>query len=133
MNEPTSFIIIDDDNLNNMLCQVLIKRLTDKVDILTFNLPRKGFEYILTEYSNHKKKTVLFLDINMPDWTGWIFLENFERLDDSIKQCFKIYMLSSSIDPNDENRAKSNENVVDFIVKPLTKNIVLSILSEVTI
>ena len=99
-----------------------------EAEIQTFNFPVKGFEYITKEYSNTDNPTVLLLDINMPTWSGWDFLDNFEKLDEKIKKQFKIYMLSSSIDTNDKQRAKENKNVVNYIEKPLSEKTVLSIL-----
>jgi two-component SAPR family response regulator len=129
--EPFSrFIIIDDDTINNTLCSVILRRIAgNEANIQTFNIPEQGFKYI-AEDSSDAISTVLFLDINMPGWSGWVFLENFERLDKEIKNKFKIYMLSSSVDPLDQERAQINKNVVDFIIKPLTKTKVLSILAE---
>jgi len=66
----------------------------------------------------------------MPIWSGWDFLDNFEKLDDKIKKQIRIYMLSSSVDPGDEQRAGKNKNVADYIEKPLTQEIIHSILKE---
>jgi len=130
MKIPTRFIVIDDDLLNNMLCRVIIKRAAGESDIQTFNIPEVGFEYISTEYSNGGAPTVLFLDINMPTWSGWEFLDNFEKLDDKIKKQIKIYMLSSSLDTIDKQKASDNKYVVDYIVKPFSEKRMLEILDE---
>jgi len=130
MKTTTRFIVIDDDLINNMLCSIVIKGAGEKLRIQTFNAPKTGFGYIEKEYGNNEKEmpTVLFLDINMPTWTGWEFLENFEKLDENIRKQIKIYMLSSSVDAKDIDRAKSNPNVVDYISKPLTTKIVSKII-----
>jgi two-component SAPR family response regulator len=127
MSTPTRFIVIDDDLTNNLLCSIVIKKATHVSEVQTFNFPEKGFEYISTQYKENENPTVLFLDINMPSWTGWDFLKNFETLDEKIKKSFHIYMLSSSLDPVDIARAKSNQNVIDYIVKPLNPKIVSEI------
>lgn len=130
MEHFSRFIIIDDDTINNTLCSVIIRRITgNETEIQTFSIPEQGFDYIAEDDSDNKS-TLLFLDINMPGWSGWVFLENFERLDEEVKKKFRIYMLSSSVDPLDKERARTNKNVVDFVVKPLTKTKVLSILGE---
>src|SRR5437870_13687949 len=98
MKSPIRYIIIDDDPVNILLCRMIIKSVWGKVNIQTFEVPETGFEYIKTEYTKNKDEvpTVLFLDINMPSWTGWEFLENFEMLDEKIKMQIKIYLLTSS-------------------------------------
>jgi response regulator RpfG family c-di-GMP phosphodiesterase len=130
MKTPTRFIVIDDDLVSNMLCKLVINEAKSELEIKTFNIPETGFKYISREYFNNKIEisTVLLLDINMPTWTGWDFLDNFEMLDKKIKEQIRIYMLSSSVDPKDKLRARENKNVVDYIVKPLSKKIVLAII-----
>lgn len=61
----------------------------------------------------------MFLDINMPDIDGWDFLSVFAEMDEHIQKHFIIYILSSSIDPSDKTKAKSNIHVKEFLSKPL--------------
>ncbi|MEO8087976.1 MAG: hypothetical protein ABI763_14220 [Bacteroidota bacterium] len=70
---------------------------------------------------------ILFLDINMP---GWDFLDNFDNLTEKIKNKIIIYMLSSSIDPSDKQKALENKNVVRYLEKPLSITAVSLILDE---
>jgi CheY-like chemotaxis protein len=131
MKKICHFIVVDDDPVNNALCKMIIQMTLGKIDVKTFTLPEKGFQFIESEY-DHKNigtDSIILLDLNMPIMSGWEFLERFKELDESIKKQFKIYILSSSVDPRDKKRAEENENVVDYIVKPITKEIVLSILS----
>jgi len=127
---PICFIIIDNDPVNNLLCTLTIKDVQDAAEIQTFNFPVNGFKYLAKEYANTSNATVLLLDINMPAWSGWDFLDNFEKLDEKIKKQIKIYILSSSIDVNDKHRARENKNVVDYIEKPLSEKTVLSMLDQ---
>ena len=130
MNLPNRFIIVDNDPVNNLLCTLTIKDVTSETEIQTFNFPVKAFEYIITEYLNSENLTILLLDINMPIWSGWDFLDNFEMLDEKIKRQIKIYIISSSIDVSDKHRARQNKNVVDYIEKPLSEKTVFSMLEQ---
>ena len=130
MKTPIRFIVIDDDEINNLYCKIIIKHAVADSDIQIFNIPEKGFEYITKEYSNSENPTVLFLDINMPSWSGWEFLDNFEKLDKNIKRQIKIYMLSSSVDPSDHQQAEGNNYIAGYIEKPLSELKVLSILEQ---
>lgn len=127
---PIRFIIIDNDPVNNLLCTLTVRDVQDTAEIQAFNLPVNGFKYLAKEYADTTIPTVLLLDINMPAWSGWDFLDNFEKLDDKIKKQIKIYILSSSIDVNDKHRARENKNVVDYIEKPLSQKTVLSMLDQ---
>ncbi|MEO5893131.1 MAG: response regulator [Ferruginibacter sp.] len=130
MKTPIRFIIIDDDSTNNLLCGIMIEAAAGESRIDDFRHPEKGLEYIKEQYSSGTHPTILFLDINMPTCSGWEFLDLFEKLDEKIKDQFKIYMLSSSLNPGDQQRALENENVVDYLEKPLSESTVLSILNS---
>lgn len=125
---PSRFIIVDNDPVNNMLCDLAIKDAAVDADILAFTNPLKAFEYISAYNESNISMNILLLDINMPIWSGWDFADHFEKLDEKIKKRFKIYMLSSSIDNNDKQRAVENKNVVGYIEKPLTEEKVFSLL-----
>ena len=123
MNVSTRFIVIDDDEFNNKICTVTLEKIDKEANIKTFLSPVEGFAHIVTEYSrtDNNENAVLFLDINMPVMNGWEFLDRFDELDASIKNRLKIYILSSSVDKRDIEKAKANKNVVHYLIKPLTK------------
>ena len=125
---PLRFIIIDNDPVNNLLCRLAIEDAVVDAEILDFTDPLKAFEYISAYNESNNRMNVLLLDINMNIWSGWDFVDYFEKLDKKIKTHFKIYMLSSSIDNNDKLRAVENRNVADYIEKPLTEQKVFSLL-----
>jgi CheY-like chemotaxis protein len=62
---------------------------------------------------------VIFLDLNMPDVDGFSFLENFNTLPESIRQKTKIVVLTSSNNKKDKELVFTNQNVIQFITKPL--------------
>jgi len=125
---PKRFILVDDDVLNNILTKMILKKSFDEVHINVFTVPEDGLEFMKSQPSHNKPngKIILFLDINMPSLSAWEYLEAFELLDASIKERYDIYILSSSVDPKDINRAKENFHVKDFIEKPLKKEILLN-------
>src|SRR5580692_4416927 len=117
MTISTRFIIIDDDEFNNKICTVTLEKMSKDADIITFLDPMAGFNYIVSEYAKPTDTTaILFLDINMPVMNGWEFLDRFDTLDTKIKNRIKIYILSSSVDKRDMERAKVNKNVIHYLV-----------------
>ncbi len=128
-----NFIIIDDDHLNNYLNKICIKALTkNRSEVQTFTDAEVGLSYIISEFMNTSRigKTVLLLDINMPLWSGWYFLDAFEQLDAHIKQQIKIYIVSNSFNVKEIERANANKNVAAHFIKPLPEKIIKSILNE---
>ena len=126
-----NFIVVDDDRINNFLAREIIDMVFPEAEVLIFSNPDHALGYIKSTYIDPKAPdTVLFLDINMPTLSGWQFLDQFGRFDMIVKEHFDIYMLSSSIDPRDKARAASNENVLDFIEKPLTTDILENLIGK---
>lgn len=127
-------MLVDDDPLNNILSRMNLKRTFGNVEIKEFLIPENALAYIEQEYTNNQSEELitLFLDINMPSLSGWDFLEIFNDFAEPIINQFQIYMLSSSVDPADINRAKINPLVLDFIEKPLDKLVLTKIFGQIT-
>jgi len=57
----------------------------------------------------------------MPIMNGWEFLQNFDKVRQSFDKLPVIYILSSTVDPEDFKKAESFDIVKSFISKPLVK------------
>ena len=77
---------------------------------------------------NEKAPEIIFLDLNMPVMDGWQFLDEFITI--PTKKEIVIYIVSSSIDPQDYEKAKKYKNVSNYIVKPIEINHLEEILHE---
>lgn len=132
MTLPERFIVIDDDRSNNIICEFSLRRFSPVTEIKTFLDPQVALEFIKESYSqiSLKSPTILFLDINMPVITGWEFLEIFKVFEPYIKQQFIIYLLTSSIDHRDIEKAKANVLVHGVLPKPLSSKIINSVFKQ---
>lgn len=118
------FIVIDDDPINNLLCSKNIKKSVQNADVITFTEAEKGLNYIKSNFSKpNAGDTILFLDINMPTMSGWEFMQQFEKVDNVIKNQVFVYILSSSINQEDKQKAKNHPDFVDYIEKPLSAEV----------
>ncbi len=116
------FLVIDDDPINNMICNRMIQLSLAVSSVQTFTDPGEGLAHIQVKYAAGKaKKTILFLDINMPSMTGWEVLDKFSGFASEVQDKVKIFMLSSSVDPHDIERASSNTLVAGYITKSLSQ------------
>ena len=128
MNTAMRFILVDDDNFNNILHDIMIKStLGENVAVETFTKPEKVLEFLQENAAEGVDRTVLFLDIDMPKISGWDFLAMYEEFTDEVKMQVSIYVLSISLDHRDSNKAGDNKNVKGFISKPLTSEVIVSI------
>jgi CheY-like chemotaxis protein len=70
---------------------------------------------------------VIFLDLTMPDFSGWEFLERFEKLKNNIKKHIELYVMTSSVRDSDRERSTQYGCVSSFISKPLSRQMLNSI------
>lgn len=127
------FLLVDDDPLNNTLSKAYLLRTFGNVEIKEFLIPEDALAHMEQDFTNNQSEEIitLFLDLNMPTLSGWEFLEKFNDFDEALKKQYHIYMLSSSVDPSDIKRAKLNPLVLDFIEKPLNKEIITKMFGQI--
>jgi CheY-like chemotaxis protein len=78
--------------------------------------------------ANDKLPDVILLDLNMPVMDGWEFLDEFTKI--PVNKEIIIYIVSSSIDPTDLDKAKTYSEVSNYIVKPVTTDTLEEILNS---
>jgi response regulator RpfG family c-di-GMP phosphodiesterase len=121
-NKDTDFIIIDDDSINNIICKKVIRTRFPEAKIIIFTNAQKGLEYIKGNYKDPvPKNALLFLDINMPGLNGWDVLEQLAEAPTEVSAPLHIYLLSSSVTPEDKIQATNDAKVLGYIEKPLTQ------------
>jgi CheY-like chemotaxis protein len=115
-----NIILIDDDPLNNFLNVEIVKRYFPEINHVVFTNPEVGLEYVLSSLSEKGKKTIILLDVKMPELSGWEFLDLLAPHQKNLKNRYRIYMLTSSIDPMDHALASKNALISGYFEKPLT-------------
>ncbi len=121
-------LCVDDDPITLMLCKMVISRSDFAKEIITAQNGEEALNYFddlkLNNLGNeiNKYPLLIFLDLNMPVMGGWEFLDHFsqEEYRTQFKDC-KVIVLSSTIDPDDINKAKTYPMVLDFLSKPISK------------
>lgn len=121
-------LCVDDDPITLMLCKMVIKKSEFAQELITAQNGEEALNYFddlkLNNLGNEIKHypQLIFLDLNMPVMGGWEFLDSFSKEDyrELFKDC-KVIVLSSTIDPADITKAKTYPMVMDFMSKPITK------------
>jgi CheY-like chemotaxis protein len=66
----------------------------------------------------------------MPGMNGWEFLEEFEKLEEELQSKMIVVMLTTSVNPEDEAKARNSKWLADFKTKPLTREIIEDVLER---
>lgn len=122
------FIIIDDSKLDCFIAEKIIRNTGRGEDIRSFTMAKEALDYISKTPVADGKRTIIIVDIQMPIMNGFEFVEAFEQLPAEAREGYVIYMLSSSINENDLNRVQAYPSIKQFLNKPLTSNMLSTLL-----
>jgi CheY-like chemotaxis protein len=120
MGKPSKIVLVDDNHTTNFLNKMVIERSTIQTEVITFDNPVEGLES-LTKQKSMMHNWLIFLDINMPVMDGWAFADAYAALE--VDESNVLVMLTSSVDPRDEERARNHDVIKDYRTKPLTFDI----------
>jgi len=115
-------MLVDDNDTDNFISRRIIEITNFADDVEIKNSGKGALEYLENNKENvDKLPDIIFLDINMPIVDGFVFLYEFEKFSEQVKDKCKVIILSSSDNKRDIDKIVNNENVIKFITKPLTE------------
>lgn len=115
--------IVDDDDVYIYGIKKMLQKNPLCKKLKVFHNGEEALEFFKDLTNNPKDiPDIIILDINMPIMDGWEFLEEFIPLRPKLHKEVVIYMVSSSIDKHDIDRAKSISAISDYIIKPITED-----------
>lgn len=123
--------IVDDDDIFVYLTKKTIREtgLVERIEVFDNGLDALNF---LNENKDNAPvlPEIILLDLSMSIMDGWQFLEEFTKLNQKIKKDITVYICSSSISPDDVARARSIKEVSDYIIKPITKDMLIEMIEK---
>ena len=111
--------IIDDDPIFRFGTKKLMESVQPSLSFMVYKNGKEAFDdLILKIKSSESIPDVILLDLNMPIMDGWQFLD--ECLKNKLLEKIPIYIVSSSVDSRDIEKAKKYKIVNNYIIKPFS-------------
>ena len=114
-----TFLIIDDNAIDQIIATQLLKKVLGATKINSATNGNEAIKWISNNRTSFKEALIILLDIKMPEMDGFDFLTKYDTLAEELKKETQIFMLSSTLDPHDIQRAENNPYVKTLLSKPL--------------
>ena len=114
--------LIDDNEIDNFLNKKNIVSNNFSEQVIEFNLASVAeaeVEKLLRNPTEVNVPDFIFLDLNMPVYSGMDFMKKCDSKLHKLNPEIKIAVLTSSINPDDERAASSFSSFCAFVNKPL--------------
>lgn len=121
MSMRPALVVVDDDKIYHFL----ISRLLDVMDFPVPDVSISKFfsgKEVLQYFSEdaNASKIILLLDLNMPILSGFDVLDALQSME-GLDHRLSIYIVTSSVNSDDREKAEEYSMVKDFLVKPLNR------------
>ncbi len=116
-------LFVDDDRIQHMINKKNLLRLKPELELFFFENP-----FLALEWMDNNEADLLLLDVNMPEMSGWEFLDELVKKNIQID----VKLLTSSIDPDDILKSADYIQITGFLVKPLQGKAIEEFLGEWT-
>jgi CheY-like chemotaxis protein len=120
MQNNTVFLLIEDNLIDQLITTKLLENTFDDFQFNVVSDGKEGLDWLYKFNYTSNNMLIILLDIKMPKMDGFEFLLHYDTLPEDLKKKTQIFMLSSTLDPNDLKRANENCYVKKLFSKPLS-------------
>lgn len=127
-----AIMLIDDDEATNFLNQMTLEAHGLCREVQVYHKATDALHHLSNLNATGKKRpNLILLDVNMPGMNGWEFLEEYQKLDEQSKCDILVVMLTTSLNPDDRERAQQIDVIDEFLSKPLQGEQLVEILQSI--
>src|SRR5690606_17827038 len=105
------YLLIDDNPIDLLVNGKVVGNLDHDAVIIEKRSAREALAYLKGE---KPELDIILLDIKMPIMDGFAFIEEYKTIKSLLSSEIHIFMVSSSIDPQDVNRSNENPEIAGF-------------------
>ncbi|MBC7524449.1 MAG: response regulator [Flavobacterium sp.] len=114
--------VVDDDLVYHFIIKKLFNKSNLNVTTSYFFNGLEAIDGLKNKIETDSIPDLILLDINMPVFDGWQFLEEFKKIKQIVKKEITVYLVSSSNDVSDLNKSKEFKDEVEkYFYKPMTQ------------
>lgn len=115
-------MLVDDNDTDNFISRRIIEITKFADEVIVKNSGKGALDYLEENKDNADNlPEIIFLDINMPIVDGFVFLYEYEKFGNVVKDKCRVIILSSSDNKRDIDKIVNNDYVIKFVTKPLTE------------
>lgn len=117
-------LLIDDDEPTNFLNRMTVEQSGCARHVVIAQSGQEALDFLMGHGPGGTvvdclHPDLIFLDINMPAMDGWEFLEKYKQLPKEQKASIVLIMLTTSLNPDDEEKTRHIPEIAGFENKPL--------------
>ena len=112
MKNSDPILLVEDDRIAVMTFKRALKEI-QATNPIYFSADGQAALEFLSD-SHNPMPSLILLDLNMPRMNGWEFLEAYHKLNAERNNPAKIIMLTTSPNPDDVQRAKSINEIINI-------------------
>lgn len=117
-------LIIDDSDFQRVLSEAIIRKHSFANSIVSVDSVLNGINYLKSLIQQPENlPAVIFLDVNMPEYDGFDFLDHYLQFPEEIQKRCSIFMISATNSEEDMKRLEMYPIVRKFFHKPLSEDI----------
>lgn len=121
--------IVEDDPTHLFITRKYLELSGIVENIMIYKNGKEAYDKLKAIFLNSESlPEIILLDLNMPIWDGWQFLEEFNKI--PIEKEIKIYILTSSTSKEDQIKAAEFNLNSNYLIKPISLNEIKSVLIE---
>lgn len=123
--------VIDDDSIYQFTISKTIEIHNLAKKIILFSDGEEALDFLVRNLDQSENlPDIILLDINMPIMDGFQFMEEYIKIMPRVGKKIVIYMVSSSVDSSDIERAERISEISDYIIKPIEPGKLISIVES---
>jgi CheY-like chemotaxis protein len=118
---PRLVYVLENDRISSVITELIVKKHLSGGEVRCYPNGQAAFQELSAAVQlNSEVPDLILLDLDMPLMDGWEFLEALDGLSAAHGVC--VFVLTSSIHPDDSARATGYRAVNGFFTKPLDED-----------